>query len=124
MPHVPNPLGSFPMVLRDVDTVENPRRGELLLDYTNYELYYVRYNTGEIVSMSRDIYERILDARLQNNQFVIADADKQTPVPGEDESWPYIPGRRFNAFFYVVRSRSTSTADDGSEEESGEESQG
>lgn len=113
MPHVPNPLGSFPMVLRDVDKVKNPRRGELLLNYSDYELWYCKYNTGQVISMSRDIYERILISKLQNNQIIIADADKQTPVPGEDESWPAISGRTINAFYYVVRSRTVGTVDDG-----------
>lgn len=122
MPHVPNPLGSFPMVLRDVNKIQNPRRGELLLDYSNYELWYCKYNTGQVVSMSRDIYDRILAARLQNNDIVIADADKQTPVPGEDEVWPPSSSRKINAFYYIVRSRSSSVADDGNtdEEESGD----
>ena len=37
--HLPT-LGSYPLTLRDFD-INNPRKGELLLDYTNYELYYI-----------------------------------------------------------------------------------
>lgn len=66
--HLPE-LGSYPLTLRDHD-ISNPRLGELLLDYTNYELYYVNRNTGEKVSMAQDIYQRILRARMQNTNFV------------------------------------------------------
>ena len=34
--HLPE-LGSYPLTLRDFD-ISNPRRGELLLDYSKYEL--------------------------------------------------------------------------------------
>lgn len=104
MPHVPNPLGSYPMVLRDYQT-DNPRLGELLLDYTKYDLYYVNRQTGNLVSVAQDIYNRILIARMQNTSFVIADADKQSPVPPSNQIWPPISDRAYNTFYYVIRSR-------------------
>ena len=77
--HLPE-LGSYPLTLRDYE-VNNPRPGELLLDYTNFELYYINRNTGERVSMAQDIYQRILNARMQNTNIVRYDnTEHPTPV--------------------------------------------
>ena len=117
MPRIPDPLGSYPMVLRDYQ-VEHPRLGELLLDYTNYDLYYVNRQSGELVSVAQDIYNRILMAKMQNTGFVVADADKQTPVPPSNQIWPPVSDRQYNRFYYVVRSRAISgTIEDDEEEE-------
>lgn len=76
--HLPE-LGSYPLTLRDFE-VNNPRRGELLLDYTNFELYYINRNTGERVSMAQDIYQRILRARMQNTNIIRYD-NTEHPSP-------------------------------------------
>lgn len=119
MPHVPNPLGSYPMVLRDYD-IATPRRGELLLDYTKYDLYYVKMDTGERIRLADEIYQRILAARVQNTYIDIKDADKQDPVPGVNDVWPPISEREYNHFYYIVRGRIPI----GSDEEEGSEQEG
>ena len=115
MPHVPNPLGSFPLTLRDYK-IKNPRKGELLLDYTLYDLYYINKHTGEMVSVAKDIYDRIMAAKLQNNTIVISDADKQDPIPGRNEIWPPVNERKYNNFYYVIRGRSEYIRIEGGEE--------
>lgn len=81
--HLPT-LGSYPLTLRDFD-INNPRRGELLLDYTNYELYYINRNTGERVSVAQDIYQRILRARMQNTNFVrYNNTEHSSPVSNQN----------------------------------------
>lgn len=110
MPHVPDPLGSYPMVLRDY-MVPNARKGELLLNYENYDLYYVNYQTGVKISMAQDIYDRIMMAKLQNTYFNLCDADKEDPVPGRNEIWPPVAERKYNQFYYVIRSRAANTTE-------------
>ena len=79
--HLPE-LGSYPLTLRDFE-VNNSRKGELLLDYTNYELYYINRNTGERVSMAQDIYQRILRAKMQNTNIIRYDnTEHPSPVIG------------------------------------------
>ena len=53
--HVPNPLGGLPLILRDVNTT-NPRRGELLFDYTNADLYYINKETGKKTRLADSIF--------------------------------------------------------------------
>ena len=45
--HVPNPLGSYPLVLRSKDAV-NPRNNELMYDYVSNDLYFVYEYTKQI----------------------------------------------------------------------------
>lgn len=115
MPHVPNPLGSFPLTLRDYN-IKNPRRGELLLDYTTYDLYYINKHTGQMVAVAKDIYDRIMAAKLQNTTINIKDADKQDPIPGRNEIWPPVSERKYNNFYYIVRGRTEFTRIEGGEE--------
>ena len=105
------------MVLRDYD-IATPRRGELLLDYNTYDLYYVKMDTGERIRLADEIYQRILAARVQNTFIDINDADKQDPVPGENEVWPPISERQYNHFNYIVRGRiPIGSVEDDSEQE-------
>ena len=105
------------MVLRDYD-IATPRRGELLLDYTTYDLYYVKMDTGERIRLADEIYQRILAARVQNTFIDINDADKQDPVPGENDVWPPISERQYNHFNYIVRGRiPIGSVEDDSEQE-------
>lgn len=115
MPHVPEPLGSYPLILRDY-TVTNPRRGELLLDYDTGTLYYCHYRTGRVISIADDIYGQLLITKVQNAHFEVSDADKEAPYYGA--TWPPISDRKFNTFYLVVTDRSTivdSAADEGEE---------
>lgn len=81
--HLPT-LGSYPLTLRDFE-VNNPRRGELLLDYTKHELYYINRDTGERVSVAQDIYQRILRAKMQNTNIVRYDnTDQPSPVTNQN----------------------------------------
>lgn len=104
MPHLPEKLGSFPLTFREYD-VPDPKRGELLLNYDNNELYMVRKSDGQIISVARDIYNKILESRIQNNTVYIIDADKMSPVPGKDELVPPISEREYNGFYYIITGR-------------------
>lgn len=110
MPHVPKPLGSFPLVLRDY-RIANPRKGELLLNYNDYELYYCNMN-GNVISMAQEIYDKILSSKLQNTYIYIADADKQNPIPQSNEVWPRVDDRMYNGLYFVVRSRYKTTIEE------------
>ena len=76
MPHLPEKFGTYPLVLRDF-RVENLKLGEILMDYDKYELYYVKRDTGELVSVARDIFNYILALRTQNTFFEIIDATQE-----------------------------------------------
>lgn len=84
----------------------------MLLDYLNYNLYYCNKETGEIVSVAEDIYQRILDAKMQNTRVHIMDADKQDPKPETAEIWPPKSEREYNNIYYIVKSRSTTTVEE------------
>ena len=49
--HVPNPLGSYPLVLRSKDAV-NPRNNELMYDYVSNDLYFV--NNGKKDKLAKE----------------------------------------------------------------------
>jgi len=104
--HVPNPLGSYPLSLRSYD-VPSPRKGELLLNYSNYYLYYCDRYTGKIIPIAENIYREILKAKVQNTVVKICDADKQNPIPPRSEIWPPVSEREFHGAYIVIRSRST-----------------
>lgn len=112
MPHLPEKFGTYPLVLRDF-RVENLKLGEILMDYDKYELYYVKRDTGELVSVARDIFNYILALRTQNSFFEIIDADLQDPpmINTEDE-YPPIKERKYNHFYYIIRRRVSQVVDD------------
>lgn len=103
MPHVPI-LGSFPLTLRDYNVMD-PRRGELLINYANNELFFVKKEDGSIVSMARDIYDRIMASRVQNNEIVIYDVDKISPPPGKKDLVLPPKDRKYNGMYLMVTSR-------------------
>ena len=107
MAHRPT-LSHYPLVPRDYN-VSNPIRGELLMDYTYNDLYYVKPSTGEVVSIAREIYDRILAARIQNTNIVIYNRDKLIPKPDKDAVTPPVIDRKFNTFYAIVNSRKTTT---------------
>ena len=74
--HVPT-LGSYPLVLRDYD-VSSARDGELLLNYSTDDLYYINRSNHKRVRVADDIYRRILESKVQNNKLIIYDYDKKS----------------------------------------------
>lgn len=103
MPHLPEELGSFPLILRDYDII-NPRRGELLFNYDTNQLYFVRPSTGEVISVAQDIYNKIISSKIKNNKIIIYDADKDTSI-GKDDIVPPLEDREYNSFYYIVTGR-------------------
>jgi len=104
MPHKPNPYGSFPLTLRDY-LVADPRRGELLLNYDTNELYFCKGSTGDVVSVARDIYDKILAAKIKNNNIIIYDWDLISPLPDKDKVIPPTKERMYNSIYYIVTNR-------------------
>lgn len=103
MPMLPS-YGSFPLTLRDY-LVKSPRKGELLLNYQNNELYFVRISTGEVVSVAKTIYNKILSSKIKNSKLIVFDADKLVPQPGKDEIVPPKIARDYNAMYLVIKGR-------------------
>lgn len=97
--HVPNPLGGVPLVLRDVDT-KNLRRGELLLDYTNSDLYFVDKETGQKERLADSIYKSIVDAKVENSKILITCSDS-----GPETATPAIEDRKMNQWFMNIIKR-------------------
>lgn len=112
MPHLPSTYGTYPMVLRDY-RVNNLQLGEILMDYDKFELYYVKRDTGELISIARVIFDQILKLRTENTFFDIVDADKSDP-PQIDIETPYPPinDRKYNHIYYVVKKRQVQSVDD------------
>lgn len=106
MAHLPEKYGSFPLILRDYDILD-PKKGELLFNYNSNELYFVKPQNGEVISMARDIYNKILAAKIKNTGAVIYDADKLSPLPGKDDIVPPIKDRNYNSIYNIILSRKT-----------------
>ena len=73
--HVPNPLGGLPLVLRDVNKTSNPRRGELLIDYAKADIYYINKETGKKTRLADIIYQKLINAKLENSRIRITHTD-------------------------------------------------
>lgn len=104
MPHKPKQLGSFPLVLRDYK-VPNPIRGELLMDYNNNEMYFVKKSTGNVTSVARDIYDKIMASKIQNNKIHTFDYDKVTPHPDKNDIVPPVRDRQYNGIYFLIIGR-------------------
>lgn len=104
MAHRPSNMGSFPLILRDYKTL-GPKRGELLLDYSNNELYFVKPSTGNVTSVARDIYDKILASRVQNNKIYTYDVDKVTPAPDKNTIVPPVKDRVYNGIYFLIIGR-------------------
>jgi hypothetical protein len=87
--------------------VSNPKRGELLLNYDNNELFFVRKSNGEIVSIARSIYDKIMSTRIKNNKVEVFSADTLDPRPGKYDIVPPLNERIYNAFYFIVTGRRT-----------------
>lgn len=98
--HIPNPLGSYPLTLRSIDA-SNPRKGELLFDYENYDIYYIDKTTGVMTNLAKDIYDKIIAAKLENTFIQITQTDDE----GEEIELPPISERKVNTFYYNITSR-------------------
>ena len=109
--HVPNPLGGLPLILRDVNTT-NPRRGELLFDYTNADLYYVNKETGKKTRLADSIYQKIIASKLENSRIEVAHSD--SPESAEDPTIPEVADRRMNTWYMNITKREV-RADEASE---------
>ena len=109
--HVPNPLGGLPLILRDVNTT-NPRRGELLFDYTNADLYYVNKETGKKTRLADSIYQKIIASKLENSRIEVAHSDSHESA--EDPAIPEVADRRMNTWYINITKRE-SRADETSE---------
>ncbi|MBR1987803.1 MAG: hypothetical protein IKA36_02060 [Clostridia bacterium] len=111
MPHLPESLGRYPLVLRSFD-VKDLKIGEILMDYNNYELHYVRRDTGELISVARDIFNYIMALRTQNTFVDVIDADTlDTPV-SKETVYPAISDRRYNHMYFVIKKRVVQVVDD------------
>ena len=97
--HVPNPLGGVPLILRDVDT-KNLRKGELLLDYTSSDLYFVDKETGQKERLADSIYKSIVDAKVENSKILITCSDG-----GSEAATPAIEDRKMNQWFVNIVKR-------------------
>ena len=112
MPHLPERFGTYPLVLRDY-RVDNLQLGEILMDYSNFELYYVQRDTGELVSIARVIYDYILKLRTENTFVDVIDADKLDPPQITlDDEYPKIQDRKYNHLYYIVKRRIEQSVDD------------
>ena len=109
--HVPNPLGGLPLILRDVN-ITNPRRGELLFDYTNADLYYINKETGKKTRLADSIYQKIIASKLENSRIEVAHSD--SPESAEDPAIPEVADRRMNTWYMNITKREA-RADDASE---------
>lgn len=109
--HVPNPLGGIPLILRDADT-KNPRNGELLLDYTNADLYYVDRKTGVKSKLAESIYQKIIDSKLENAHIEIVSSDSS----GEEPTIPDVTDRVMNTWYMNITKRSEVEEEQSSEE--------
>ena len=102
--HVPNPLGSYTLTLRSSD-ISNPRNGELLFDYTNYDIYYIDKETGVKSNLAKDIYDKIIASKLANTYIQVCKSDDE----GTEPDLPNINDRVPNTFYYTITSREVNT---------------
>lgn len=111
--HVPNPLGGIHLILRDHEE-KNPRKGELLLNYTNLDLITVNKKTGNKVRLADVIYQQIIATRLENSKIEITHTD--TVEGTEEKVLPDVSDRKMNTWYMNITKRSPITTK--SEEES------
>lgn len=97
--HVPNPLGSYPLVLRSKDAV-NPRNNELMYDYVSDDLYFV--NNGKKGKLAKDIYDKMIRSKIENANIVIC-SDKE----GTGSTIPDIKNREMNHWYMNIQKRSS-----------------
>ena len=91
--HKPVPYGTYPLVLRNYNT-PNPRSGELLFNYEDMNLYVCnRANNNKITPVSKLIYDKSLNAAMDNANIVYA----------TERTVDNIPDRGINSFYLIGR---------------------
>lgn len=110
--HVPNPLGGLPLVLRDSE-VENPRKGELLLNYTTLDLITVNKKTGNKVRLADSIYQQIIATRLENSKIEITHTD--TVEGAEEKTLPDVSDRKMNTWYMNITKRTVNVSESSDE---------
>lgn len=96
--HKPDPLGTYPLVLRD-NIEENNKPGELLFDDSENKIYYVNKRTKQKISLSKLIYDKIVSAKLENTEIHIA---KEPNIISSIENLPRVEDRPFNSWYMVI----------------------
>ena len=112
--HVPNPLGRLPLTLRD-SSIENPRKGELLLNYTNLDLIYTD-KSGNKKRLAESIYQQIIAAKIENNKIIISHIPEDTST--EEPVIPDVGDRTFNAWYMNITKREVRSSDEDETSES------
>jgi len=97
--HIPNPLGGYPLILRQ-DTITNARNGELLYNYEKNDLYYVNKITGNKSLLAKEIYDKLIAAKLENT-YIKAVKDSES-VGSKVDIIPDIPDRKVNTFYMNI----------------------
>lgn len=91
--HKPVPYGTYPLVLRNYNT-PNPRSGELLFNYEDMNLYVCnRANNNKITPVSKLIYDKSLNAAMDNANIIYA----------TERMVDNIPDRGINSFYLIGR---------------------
>lgn len=96
--HVPNPMGSYPLVLRSKDA-PSPRNGELMFDYITNDLYFV--NNGKVENAAKTIYDKIIRSKLENVKIQICKDDKT----GSEANTPAVADRSMNNWYMNIQNR-------------------
>ena len=100
--HVPNPLGGIPLILRDINTT-NPRRGELLLDYSKADLYYIDKESGNKIRVADAIYQQLIAAKLENSKIEIVHSDSSESAV--EPIVPEVADRKYNTWYFNITNR-------------------
>lgn len=97
MAHKPPELGTFPAILRDYDDPKSVPK-ELLMNYSDNGLY-LKTPEGEVISIAKDIYDKIIDSKIQNSAIHVTDNP-------DLEVLPPISQRQYNHWYYSVKKSS------------------
>lgn len=106
--HVPNPLGRLPLVLRE-STIENPRNGELLLNYTDLDLIYVD-KSGNKKRLADTIYKQIIETKIENSKILITHTAEDTST--DEPVIPDIGDRKMNTWYMNINKREVRSSDE------------
>ena len=99
---VPNPLGGYPLTLREDKTTEG-RPGELLFDYIDNKIYYIDIHDNTHVELAKRIYDKIIAARLENNKIFIR--KESNLILSEEPMIPEPVNRPFNSWYMNIYQR-------------------
>lgn len=102
MAHRPAKLGRFPLILRNKES-RNVRPGELLMDFDNSELYIVNPATGEKISISQNIFNILVNQKIQNTKIKVID---MTKIGANVDNYPPVDLRVTNGMYFKVLNKS------------------